>query len=169
MKMTSAQASKLLRQLNEELNALIVQEEKTQSFLVSLGEDPESVRPAYDYAAMQQEQQALETKIRRVKHALNVFNSTQTIPEFGMTIDEMLVYLPQLNKRCAKLAEMRSALPKVRENSMYGRGGTVIDYRYANYDIEQAKRDHAAAAEELARAQTALDVINNTALLEIEI
>ena len=53
MKMTSAQAAKLLRQWNESLKALQRREENTKTLLASLGEDLESVRPEYDYAAMQ--------------------------------------------------------------------------------------------------------------------
>ena len=60
MKMTSAQAAKLLRQWNESLKALQRREENTKTFLASLGEDLESVRPEYDYAAMQAEQAAIE-------------------------------------------------------------------------------------------------------------
>ena len=48
MKMTSAQAAKLLRQWNESLKALQRREENTKTFLASLGEDLESVRPEYD-------------------------------------------------------------------------------------------------------------------------
>ena len=169
MKMTSAQAAKLLRQLNDELRTLHYREEQTKTFLAALGEDVESVRPSYDYAAMQAAQTELEGKIRKVKHALNVFNTTQIIPGFEMTVDEMLVYLPQLTERCRRLSEMKDALPKVRENTGYSRGSTVIDYRYANYDIAQAERDYQALSEELAGAQTALDLVNSTAELELDL
>lgn len=169
MKMTSAQAAKLLRKLNDELRNLTVREENSRSFLASLGEDPESVRPAYDYAEMQKQQAELEQKIRKVKHAINVFNATTVIPEFGFTIDEMLVYLPQLTRRLNKLSVMADALPKVRENAAFGRGNTIVDYRYANYDIEQVNADYRETSAELARAQTALDLINNTAEFDIEI
>ena len=167
MKMTSAQAAKLLRQFNDELNTLQLREENTKSFPASLGEDPESVRPAYDYQAMQDAQKAVEQKIRKVKHAINVFNTTTVIPEFGFTIDEMLVYLPQLTRRCAKLSVMKDALPKVRENAGYGHGNAIIDYRYANYDIMQAEKDYTELFAELSRAQTALDLINNTVEFDI--
>lgn len=169
MKMTSAQVSKLLRQLNDELRTLQYREENTRSFIAALSEDPESVRPEYDYAEMQEAQTALEAKIRKIKHALNVFNSTHIIPGFGITIDEMLVYLPQLSRRCAKLSVMKDALPKVRENTLSSRNSPVIDYRYANYDIEQVNRDYTALSDELAKAQTALDYENSTAQFDIEI
>ena len=45
----------------------------------------------------------------------------------------------------------------------------IIDYRYTNYDIEKADADYNEVSELLAKAQTALDVINNTALLELDI
>ncbi len=169
MKMTSSQAAKLLRQLNDELRTLQVREENSRSFLAALGEDPESVRPSYNYSDMQERQIAIDFKIRKIKHTINVFNATTVIPEYGFTIDEMLIYLPQLSKRCAKLSSMKDALPKVRENAGYSRGTTVIDYRYANYDIEQVNKDYSLLSEELSKAQTDLDLINNTVEMEIDI
>lgn len=166
MKMTSAQAAKVLRQLNDELAALMQREELSKTFLASLGEDPETVRPEYDYEAVKSAQLDLEQKIRKVKHALNVFNATTVIPGFDMTIDEMLVYLPQLSRRCSKLSVMRNTLPKVRENSDYG--ANIVDYRYTNYDIEKVAADHSRFSEELAKAQTALDLVNNTVEFDIE-
>lgn len=167
MKLTSSQANKLIHQLNDQLRTLEVREQNTNSFLAAIGEDVESVRPDYDYAAVQASIIELENKIRRAKHALNVFNATTVIPEFDMTIDMMLIYLPQLTHRKAKLSRMKDALPKVREDS-YARSN-VIDYRYANYDIGQVNADYIAVSEELARAQTALDVINNSVEFELEI
>lgn len=162
MKMTSAQAAKQLRKLSDRFNTLTAKERSTSTFLASLGEDVESLRPEYDYAAMQKQQAELETQIRRLRHAINIFNTTTVIPEYGFTIDEMLVFLPQLSNRVKKLGYMRDALPKAREENRYTRGGSIIDYRYANYDIRQAEADYQAAADELAKAQTALDVVNNT-------
>ena len=48
---------------------------------------------------MQEQLADIEQKIRKLKHTINVFNTMTVIPEFGITIDEMLVYLPQLNTR----------------------------------------------------------------------
>lgn len=169
MKMTSAQAAKLLRQWNESLKALQRREENTKTFLASLGEDLESVRPEYDYAAMQAEQTAIEANIRKLKHTLNVFNTTTIIPEFEMTIDQMLIYLPQLTNRLEKLSRMKELLPKQRENALYSRNSAIIDYRYANYDIQTVEKDYEVLAETLAKAQTALDYINNTVLLEVDL
>lgn len=169
MKATSAEAAKLLRRLNEEHQALLLLEERSRQFVAAVSEDPESVRPAYDFAAVQEQLAQLEEKIRRVKHALNVFNSTHLVPGFDMTVDQMLVYIPQLSQRKMKLQSMATVLPKVRDTSAYAKNSTLIDYRYANYDVAAATQAAAAAADELARAQTALDALNNSEQMEIDL
>ena len=52
---------------------------------------------------------------------------------------------------------------------MSGFGSQIIDYRYANYDIEAVKADYQRVSDELAKAQTALDLVNTTMTMEIEI
>ena len=169
MQYTSAQAAKILRRLNEEHIALLNMEQQSKDFLASVGEDPESVRPDYDYAATQAKLAELEEKIRRVKHAISVFNTTTLVPEFGMTVDQLLVYIPQLSQRKIKYADMMSKLPKARETGAAYTRGNIIDYRYANYDISAAEKDYSEAADTLGRAQTALDVVNNTLTMEIDL
>ena len=83
MLMTSAEAAKYLRKLNEELESLRNREEQSRQFTVSLGEKEEDLRPAYDYEAARDAMLALEEKIRRVKHAVNCFNCTTEVPGFG--------------------------------------------------------------------------------------
>ena len=61
-----------------------------------------------------------------------------------------------------KLERMRDKLPRERETGGYGRNSNIIEYSYANYDVEQAQIDYQAVAEELARAQNALDQVNST-------
>lgn len=114
MNYTSAQANKLLKKLNDEYTALLDKETRSRDFRAAMGEDVESVRPVYDYAETQIRLAELEAKIRKLKHAINIFNATQTVDSFDMTIDELLVYIPQLTKRKSKLLEMKSRLPKER-------------------------------------------------------
>ena len=169
MQYTSAQAAKILRRLNEERNALLTMENQSKDFLASVGEDPETVRPDYDYAATQAKLRELEEKIRKVKHAISMFNISTVVPEFGMTVDQLLVYIPQLSQRKVKYADMMSKLPKARETGSAYTRGNIIDYRYANYDITAAEQDHSWVSDTLGRAQTALDVINNTLTMEIDL
>ena len=165
---TSAEAAKALKKLNDELTALLEKEERTYVFNAALGEDIESVRPAYDYAGTQAQAEVLEQQIRALKHALNMFNVTQAVPGFDMTIDEMLVYIPQLTKKKAKLAEMRVRLPKARVDGMFARQSSVIDYKYANYDIAQVDADYMQVTDRLAEAQLALDRVNSSETFSVE-
>lgn len=170
MKYTSSQAGKMLRKLNDDYAALLKKEEMSKDFLVSLGENAESVRPEYDFLSIQKELEEIERKIRIVKHALNVFNSQTVIPEFGITIDEMLVLIPQLSKRKQKLAAMKGKLPKMREQSNgYARISSVVEYRYLNYEVSEVESEYEKVVELLAKAQMALDLANNSQTLEIDL
>ena len=163
---TSAEASKLLRRLNDEKMSLESQESRSWTFTAAINEDIEQARPSYDYSATRSALDEIDSKIRTVKHAISTFNLTQEVPGFGMTIDMMLVYIPQLTRKRDRLARMKDVLPKTRE---IVRVAGIIEYSYANYDVEAAKRDYDAVSDELARAQTALDVLNNSVKFEIEI
>ena len=169
MRVTSAQAAKLLRQLNDELQTLQLREANSCSFIAAIQEDTESVRPEYSLTEMRTAQAEIEKKIRKVKHAINVFNTVTVVPDFDITIDEMLVLLPQLSQQSAVLSKMKDAMPKVRVSTGYSGGGNIIDYRYANYDIEQANKYYTEISDTLVKAQTALDLVNNTVEFDIEI
>ena len=168
MKYTCAEAAKLLRKLNEELKVLRAKELKGYRFTAAVDEDLESARPVYDYARAQEEQERIEAKIRKTKHAINCFNTETLIPGFDMTVDEMLVYIPQLSERKRKLTEMASFLPKERVTKGFS-AAKIIEYTYTNYETEKAAEDLAAVTDELARAQTALDVVNNREQMDIDI
>ena len=167
MNYTSAQAAKMLAKLQQDYDRLATEEENSKTFLASVGEDAESVRPAYNYEETKSRLSVLEAKIRKLKHAINAFNTTTVIPDFNMTIDEMLVYIPQLSKRKSKLKEMANTLPKARYRS-YERTN-IIDYKYINYDLDTVKNDLDAVTEELSHAQLALDSINHTAVIDFDI
>lgn len=167
MTVTSAQANKLLGRLKEQLTAVMSKEKQSCVFNAAMGEDVETVRPAYNYTKTQEVIDELNAKIRKVKHAINVFNSTTVIPEFNITIDEALVLIPQLSKKCAKLSEMKARLPKSRVNGF--RGVNIIDYEITNYDISAVEKDYDAVAEELSKLQTALDLVNSTVVFELSI
>ena len=166
---TSAEASKMLKKILEEKNIVLASERQSSVFNASLGEDVDSVRPVYDYEATQKALEAFDRKIRVLKHAINCFNSSQVVGDTGMTIDQVLVYIPQLTEMRSRLYDMQNRLPKQR-TSVGGIGSnTVIDYRYTNYSVERAKEDYMRASDELRKVQTALDVVNTTVKMEFEL
>lgn len=167
MLITSKEANKMLHELEMELNHLISEEEQAKSFLAAVGEDVESCRPKYNYEESQTTIKSVEEKIIRLKHAINKFNTETVVDGFNKTIDEMLIYIPQLTQRSHKLNIMQSKLPKTRE-AMNMRS-SIIDYRYVNYDIDVVKQDYKAAVDELHKAQIALDTVNVTKQFEVNI
>ncbi len=168
MKYTSAEAAKFLRSLNDELYTLKHKEDMSSTFIAAVGEDLESARPDYDYKDMQIKLAEIEMKVRKVKHTINQFNLDHMVPGFDMTIDQILVYIPQLSERKQKLSLMRNRLPKQRENNSSFRGTPIIEYEYTNYNLEEVENDYKKVSDELAKAQTSLDVMNSTEIMEID-
>ena len=167
MRITSREANKLLQRLKEDLSILCVEEEKKKTFLAAVGEDVETCRPNYDFVKMQEAKEALENKIVKIKHELNLFNIKTEVPGFNMTIDQMLVYIPQLTQRKRKFSEMLDAIPKQRD-SAYIRSN-VIDYRYLNYDLNDVRKKYDEVNELLSKAQIALDKTNNEKYIDIDL
>ena len=166
MKLTSAEANKLLRKLNDDHGALKQMEAESRIFVAATTENLEDARPDYDYEATQRSLAELELQIRKLKHTINLFNVSQTIDESGMTIDQALIAIPQLSDRKRKLSVMRAAQKKKRNESI--RSTNLIEYTYANYDVEMAEQDYQATIAELSRIQNALDLVNSTVQFEID-
>lgn len=162
---TSAEAAKLLRKLNEDKDNILSSESQSSTFRAAIDEDLESVRPEYDYSETQGKLFTLDDKIRRVRHAINEFNLTHEVPGFGMTIDQILVYIPQLTAMKQKLFAMQNRIAKRRVTLT----PNVIDYDYANYDIDSVRADYEKISDELSRVQTALDVINSSEKFNIDV
>lgn len=167
MLMTSAEANKLLRQFQEEKRLLLNQESQVLTFVAATTEKLEDARPPYDYESFQSRLAELDRKTRVIKHAISIFNTTQTVPGFDMTVDQLLVYLPQLVSRKGKLEEMAMHTAKSRLST--SSRSNIIEYEYANYDVERAQADLKAVTEEITRAQLALEQLNSSLRFEIEI
>ena len=169
MKITSAEANKLLRKINAEKASLLSKENSCSVFPAALEEDIESIRPEYDFAETTKELNHLNRKIRDIKHALNIFNSTTELPGTGMTIDQVLVELPMLNERLKTLSRMKDRLPKQRRQDAYGSRAMHIEYDIANYDNKEAAKEYEKVSERISSLQLALDLVNASETFEADI
>ncbi|MBR2576239.1 MAG: hypothetical protein IKE40_02945 [Firmicutes bacterium] len=166
MKCTPAQAGKVLRKLEEQLKDLQKKERKSYEFCVSPEEDMEALRPEYDFGQCQEEMDSLREKIRIVKHAVNVFNTTHELPGFdGVTVDQALIMLPQLKEDKDRLQNMAAQLPR---NRITYRSSTLIEYKIANYDIEKANECYQEVTDRISSLQLALDTVNLTEIMDLD-
>ena len=171
MKVTSAVANKMVKQLEEERAYWNQIEVESGTYTAAIGEDP--VIPEYDYREVTEKRDAIDRKIVKIKHAVNVANASNEVEteEGTLTIDALLVRMAQLNTRKFRLDEMRKLLPKVRLNSTasWGNVNKAPEYRYLNYDKEQVKADFEEISRKIYSMQLALDKYNQTYEFEIDI
>jgi len=168
MLLTSSEANKLVKTYLDELQRLHDIENQSSIFTVAVTENVEDVRPVYSFETTQARFCEINAKIRKVKHAINVFNTTTVLNGFDMTIDEALVYLPQLTNCLSKLSHMATKLPKSRACNRYS-SSNVIEYEYTNYAPEDADAFCVEIRTRISKLQTALDTVNNTVQFSVDI
>lgn len=168
MKVTSAQANKMLKQLNEEKAFWSGKELEGRFYIVSTGEEP--IIPEYDYEKVRDKIQEIDEKVISLKHALNISNLTDTITFSGktMTIDMALIRMAQLSNRKSFLDTMRKHPEKKRILDHY-RTTPHSEYEHINYDISVVEEDYAKVDEELSSLQIALDNHNHTVMMDVDI
>ena len=170
MKVTSALANKMIKQLEEEKLYWEEQETGSSSYTAALGEEP--IVPEYDYRQVSETLISIDKRIASIKHAINVVNSSsKVVTEDGeYTIDELLVRMAQLNSRKTRLDSMRKKLPKTRLSTTASWGNTskAPEYRYLNYDVNLVKDDFEKISKAILNIQLALDKHNQTFEFEIE-
>ena len=166
--MTSAYANKVLRKLTEDKEYWRRKENEGCTYVAAIDEEP--VIPDYDYEKVAAEITAIDEKILKIKHAININNATNKVAvgNAEMTIDEILVKMAQLSKRKAVLDNLRKREPKTRINSgLYSSRKTAPEYEYVNYDIELVKKEYERIDAEIAAMQIALDKYNQTFEFEV--
>lgn len=169
IKMTSAYANKLLKQLNEDKEFWLDQEKKSCLYTAAVGENP--VIPEYDYATVAATLAEIDRKVCNIKHAINLANVTNQVEIGGQmfSVDTILVRMAQMNKRKNFLDFMRKQQPEMRvEQSVYSRTATP-EYRYINYDLELIKQEYEKYTLEIMNMQMALDRFNQTYEFEVDI
>ena len=164
-KVSPIEVTNRINALKEELKDLEEYEKKSSSFFVNLGQDKESLRPSYDFEETQKRYLELTQEVIKLKHTLNVFNTSTIVPDFNMTVDQMLIYLPMLRGR-------KQTLQKMKDEPMNGLSSRVtyrgVNYTYSNYSVQKVTEDYRRIAEEYSKARTALDFINVTGEIGVD-
>lgn len=163
MKVTSAEANKLIKKLNDDKLTLLSLEDRSKFYVAATIENPDDLKPEYDFDQVRAEVNRIDSEILSIKHKLNVFNCTTRVGDTGLTIDQILVKLPQLQKRLVRLDDMRRQLKKKRVSS----GTQIIEYQYTNYDPKDADKLYEVVSKEITNLQMKLDVVNTTATFEV--
>lgn len=163
--LTSASANKLLRQLENDKYFLESQERSTCTYV--LAKDEEAEPPLYDYAETQKSIDEIDARERAIRHALHRFNMETVLPDLGITVDEALIRMAQLSRRARRLDNLRSTQAVAREHGRFS--GNLIEYRYANFDVNQAKADYEAVTDQINALQLKIDLCNQTIPFEVDL
>lgn len=160
--MTSQEANKKIKRLREEKAALVRKEALSSTFRAAIEEKIEDVRPDYSFDDYQDKISKIDVEIAKLRHAINVFNTTTEIVvgNYTFTIDEALAYLPQLMDNKDRLSYMVNRLEKTRIDPV--RGSKYIEYDYTNYNLEKARVFYDTLDKLITDIKLALDKANNT-------
>ena len=171
MQFTSASAGKMIKSLEEKKDFILEREKMTSSYILSVGEEADP--PSYDYEQTQASIKELDAKIAKLRHSLHQFNSKTVLPNVGISIDEALIVMAQLNGQANRLNKMRMMLPKQRVDEMslgrYGNSSSGPQYRYANFDIGKAEADYQEISSRIEAMQLDIDLVNQTYTFEVEL
>ena len=110
-------------------------EKEACTYRVMEGEEPSAKKTKYDYKETLEELNEYGSSIRLAKHSINSFSVSRFIPEYNMTLDELEMYLEDLDRRFNTLKELGDAHPIKR--TIVNRS---VRHTIANYDLKQARK-----------------------------
>ena len=160
----SASCNKIIRKLKDEYKSILQEERDNRMYTVGGDEDNFTCVPEYDFAETQEKLDAITEKIRKLRHAVNMFNTTYVLPTIGITIDEALYVMAVMNERKNTLLSMSRVQPKQRRSGYSG-----VEYVYTNYDVPEVKTVYSILDKNLSDIQMALDLANLTETFEVDI
>ena len=166
MLLTSASANKMIKFLEDQKNYLLSCETNERTYVLAVDEAKDI--PDYDFNETNNKIDKIDFKIRTLKHALNSFNST-TLLSIGITIDEALVEMAQLNKKLPRLDRMRKATAKTRVMGYNSSRRDIAEYEYLNYNIKDVDKVYEDNMRRVQDIQLALDLVNQTVEFEVDI
>ena len=162
MKMCHSEVIKYIKELESKKRVLLRQESNDCTY--SYQNETNKIVPNYNYKKTRQAVDALDTKIRKLRHALAVANCTVMVEEFDVTLGEALVMLAQYQSKCELLSEM-SSRQQISQRSSYG---GLMEVTCCNYDVEKVLKEYEELRLVIGRLQVAIDRANLTSFVEVE-
>ena len=146
-----------------ERRELLKEEKKVCSYRVMEGEDPSAKKPEYDYVETWNQLMEFDDSIRSAKHTINSFSVSHYVPEYNMTLDELEMYLEDLDRRFNTLKELGDAHPIKR--TIVNRS---VRHTIANYDLKQARKDCERLDDERRKVRRIISEIKESEVFENE-
>ena len=164
MKLNSDAANKIIKNTQAEIEMLLAKENVGKTYTYSNGED--IYKEPYSFTDTQNKLAALREKVRKLRHAINVFNINTQLPEFGCTIDEALFRMSVMNADKKRLYALLQIPDKTRNRSF---GGKEADYTCRNFDIAEVQAAYDKVCNDLMAIQQAINMANLTSYFEVDI
>ena len=146
-----------------ERRELLKEEKKACSYRVMEGEDPSAKKPEYDYEETRNQLMEFDDSVRLAKHTINSFSVSRYVPEYNMTLDELEMYLEDLDRRFNTLKELGDAHPIKR--TIVNRS---VRHTIANYDLKQARKDSERLDDECRKVRRIISEIKESEVFENE-
>ena len=146
-----------------ERRELLKEEKKACSYRVMDGEDPSAKKPEDDYEETRKQLKEFDDAVRLAKHTINSFSVPRYVPECNMNLDELEMYLEDLDRRFNTLKELGDAHPIKR--TIVNRS---VRHTIANYDLKQARKDSERLDDERRKVRRIISEIKESEEFENE-
>lgn len=168
MKITLNEAKKMLLKLQSDKEFLLHRIDDLATYVAAVSENEEELRPEFSLEETVAEIEEIDKKIIKIHCARNRANNRMVLKPSGITIMEALIKLPILNMELKKWELLAMKQMKTRVKDSYGRNKD-IEYVYANYPLEYAKKKYEQYRDEIAEIQAELDRVDITETFEVNV
>jgi len=161
MKLCNAEVIKKIKDLEEQ--KIIILSDEQKNCTTTYQTETDMIDTGYDFGKTRTAVENLNKEIMKLKHKLNISNSTVIVEEFGLTIGECLVYMAQLNNEKGVLERLGQIRSKSRATLYNG----IVEYTVTNYDVEICKTELNKIKETVRKLQLAIDRVNLNNMIKI--
>lgn len=163
--MCVAAAMKYLKLLGDDKDTLFRKEIENSVYDELNGERQSSAE--YSLEDTQQQLELLDQSVVNIRHAINVSNTTSMVGNTGLTVDQILISMAQLNARLCQLHGLASRPVRSRPKP-FSPGSSDKIVTCANYDPDMAKAMVEKIRDKVSKLQMALDMHNLSTEISFE-